>query len=629
MPFIEINGTKLFYETFGDDHPGHAPIVLIHGSTNTGRSDWSLVAPLLGREYRVIVPDCRGHGQSPNPNMTYSFKEMADDTAALVKAMGYPHAHIIGHSNGGNVALVTLLEHPEIVQTAIPQAANAWVSPDLIEKEPRLFDPERVRRERPDWMNEMITLHSSVHGRDYWRTLLQLTVKEIISEPNYTPEDLGKVRRPTLVIQGQNDPVNAPYKHAQFIAQHIPEAELWIPPGIAHNVHLDILFEWVEKVLDFLKRRGDDDNDALYRLGWQRFRDKRLSIFDVRAERMPDQMGQVSALGGQELVPPAGKITLRGQVSLVEQRRAIQELFAGKAIDDQVKVLLDEKAPWALIKRGVTDLREEPRDLAGSLSQALSGEMVRILDNQDGWCKVRLEYDGYLGWVPENALYRCMGEDARAYHAQCNAVVVAERLDGSLSADGGEGGEAGKLPFGVKVRVIKRQAGRAALEMPDGTTWWVAESGLLNSNERPSPDSGGIASTLRLFRRFVGIPYLWGGRSTFGFDCSGLAQTFLGFMGVSAPRDADQLYGASRLVEGNPQPGDLLFFGGEIDENLVGVNVTPSERYITHVAISLGGSDILHATAFTWSVTYESIDPASPLYRPWLHKHLVKVGRLP
>ena len=622
MPFIDINGTNLFYETFGEDHPRRAPIVLIHGSTNTGRSDWSLVAPLLGREYRVIVPDCRGHGLSPNPNMTYSFREMADDTAALVRALGYPRAHIIGHSNGGNVALVTLVEHPEIVQTAIPQAANAWVSPDLIEKEPRLFDPDRVRRERPEWMNEMIALHSSVHGTDYWRILLQLTVKEIISQPNYTPGDLGKVRRPTLVIQGQNDSVNAPYQHAQFIAQHIPEAELWIPPGIGHNVHLDILFEWVERVLDFLKRRGDDDNDALYRLGWQRFRDKRVSIFDVRAERMPDPIASENAVRG-------GKVTLLGQVSLVEQRQAIQELFTGRGIDNQVTVLLDGNTPWALIKRSLANIRKEPRNLSELVSQGLPGEMVRILDNQEGWSKVRLENDGYMGWVQEDALYRCTGEDARAYQAQCNAVVMAERLEGSLSVDKVEGGEAGKLPFGVSVRVVKRQAGMAALELPDGTIWWVAETGLLNLDERPSPDSAGIDATLRLFRRFIGIPYLWGGRSTFGFDCSGLVQTFLGFMGVLAPRDADQQYKASHPVEGNPLPGDLLFFGGETGEKLAEVNVTPPERLITHVAISLGGSDILHATAYKWSVTYESIDPHSPLYRPWLHQHLVKVGRLP
>ncbi len=210
MAMIEINGAEIYYEVYGKDQPGKAPIVLIHGSTVTGQRDWGLVAPLLGREYRVIVPDCRGHGKSSNPKHSYSFKEMADDTRALIQALGYRKAHIIGHSNGGNVALVTLLEHPEVVQSAVVQAANAYVSADLLEKEPRLFDPARVEREAPGWRDEMIALHGQTHGEEYWRELLQLTVREIISKPNYTAEDLAKVQRPTLVIQGANDRVNAP-----------------------------------------------------------------------------------------------------------------------------------------------------------------------------------------------------------------------------------------------------------------------------------------------------------------------------------------------------------------------------------------------------------------------------------
>jgi pimeloyl-ACP methyl ester carboxylesterase len=252
MPFIDINAAHIFYETFGDDRPDHAPIVLIHGSTITGRADWGEVAPRLARDYRVIVPDCRGHGQSSNPNLSYSFKEMAADTAELIGALGYDRAHIIGHSNGGNVALVTLLEFPEVVQTCVLQAANAYVSADLIEREPRIFDPDRVQRESPDWMNEMIELHSPTHGADYWRDLLRLTLHETITQPNYTPADLAQVDRPVLVIQGENDSVNAPAQHAQFIAQHIPHAELWTPAGIGHNVHTELLETWLDRVTDFL-----------------------------------------------------------------------------------------------------------------------------------------------------------------------------------------------------------------------------------------------------------------------------------------------------------------------------------------------------------------------------------------
>src|SRR5215204_4488336 len=148
MPTIEINTANIYYQTYGDESE-RAPIVLIHGSTSDSHTDWDSVAPALAQHYKVFAPDCRGHGRSNNPNMSYSFKELADDVAAFVRVMGYERAHMIGHSNGGNVALVTLMEHPEVIQTCILQAANAYVTRYLIEREPVVFDPERVAREAP------------------------------------------------------------------------------------------------------------------------------------------------------------------------------------------------------------------------------------------------------------------------------------------------------------------------------------------------------------------------------------------------------------------------------------------------------------------------------------------------
>jgi len=95
-----------------------------------------------------------------------------------------------------------------------------------------------------------------VNGREYWRELLWLTMKEIISEPNYSPAELARVDKPTLVIMGGEDTVNAPDEHAQYIANNIPNAELWIPEKTGHNVHLERREEWLAKVLDFLERRG-------------------------------------------------------------------------------------------------------------------------------------------------------------------------------------------------------------------------------------------------------------------------------------------------------------------------------------------------------------------------------------
>jgi len=254
MQSTEINGAQIFYDVFGLDHAGRAPILLIHGSTITGQRDWAAIAPELARQFRVFVPDCRGHGKSTNPVLSYSFRELADDAAAFIRLMGYERAHVIGHSNGGNVALVTLMEHPDVTATCIMQAANAYVTPFLVEREPRVLDPDYVARNNPKMVQEMTELHAATHGSDYWRDLLRMTVQEIISEPNYSPSDLQRVRCPTFVIMGADDPVNAPDRHAQYIAEHIPGAELWIPEKTGHNVHFERRDEWLVKVLDFLER---------------------------------------------------------------------------------------------------------------------------------------------------------------------------------------------------------------------------------------------------------------------------------------------------------------------------------------------------------------------------------------
>jgi pimeloyl-ACP methyl ester carboxylesterase len=256
MPYEAINGAQIYYQLYGMHRDDAAPILLIHGSTNTAENEWKEVIPALAERYFVVAPDCRGHGKSSNPNHSYSFSEMAADLAALVRALGFERAHVIGHSNGGNTALMYLMEHPDATRTAILQAANAHVTPEMAEREQRVFTPEWVEANDPEWMDEMIMLHGPTHGPDYWRDLMRLTLKEILAGPNYTPGDLAQVRRPVLVIQGAQDPVNAPGHHGEYIAEYIPGAELWVPASVKHNVHKERREEWTARVLDFLKRCG-------------------------------------------------------------------------------------------------------------------------------------------------------------------------------------------------------------------------------------------------------------------------------------------------------------------------------------------------------------------------------------
>ena len=591
MPKIQINGAEIHYETYGTPKPGEVPVLLIHGSTNTGPTTWRTVVRRLERSHFIILPDCRGHGLSSNPGFTYSFKEHAADLAALVKALGHPKVHVVGHSNGGCIALLMLMEQADVTQTCVIQAGNAWVSPDFPVKEPPKFDPAYIERESPAWMRDMIALHSSVHGPDYWKTLVKITVDEIVSEPNYTSEDLAKATRPTLVIEGAGDSVNAPMKHGAFMARHIPHAELWAPEGVGHSVHEDVLTEWLDRVTGFWARRGCDQAEALHQWACAHHPDRREGPFDLRV-----QQG-----------------VLRGTVlteAMRDEAVKVTGLPAG-----EVQVLITDRTPWALVNRPVDDLRKGPGIFFECTSQARLGEAVRVLESGPDWSWVRMEHDGYQGWIHTKALHACSAGDALAWQRACNAVVTA----GLAEVRDDSGSPFQKVAFATRVPVVRSANGASWIRLPDGREWRLASGDLTPLDEAPRPDAQGIATTLELCRRFMGTPYAWGGRTPYGFDCSGLAGTFCAYLGVDIPRDADQQFRVGEPVAGTPEPGDLLFFGEIPDSRLPGPDLSGfvAEPSITHVVISLGGMDFLHANGSNWGISCNSLDPAGPAYDLW------------
>jgi gamma-D-glutamyl-L-lysine dipeptidyl-peptidase len=594
MPIIPINGAELYYETYGTPRTGQVPVLLIHGSTNTGESTWRTAVRRLEGRHFIILPDCRGHGRSSNPRLTYTFREHAADLAALVRALGFERVHVVGHSNGGNIALLMLMEQPSVTQTCIIQAGNAWVSPDLIEKEPGLFDPTFIERERPAWLRDMKVLHSSIHGPDYWRTLVKLTVDELIAEPNYTAADLTQATRPTFVIQGAEDSVNAPMKHGEFMARHIPAAELWVPEGVGHTVHEDVLIEWLEKVTSFWNRRGSYVGEALHHHRMAKYADERDGTFEV---------GCVEG-------------NLTGTVQTEVMRDEIVEITGLPA--DNLRVLLTPETPWALVKRPVDDLRRKPGLLEELVNQARLGEAARILEEGPEWSRIRLEHDGYIGWIHAKGIHPCTGEEARAWKSACNAMVVASLAE----ARDEKGVVIQKLAFATRIPVVRREGETSWVRLPDGRLLSVDSSDLLPLEMAPACDGPGIQKTLGLVRGFAGIPYRWGGRTPYGFDCSGLAGTFYAFMGVDIPRDADQQFAAGTPVE-SPESGDLVFFGELPEEDIPGPDAKGYVRhaFITHVGISLGGQDLIHANGAFWGISYGSLDPAGPASDQWLREN--------
>lgn len=253
-------------------------------------------------------------------------------------------------------------------------------------------------------------------------------------------------------------------------------------------------------------------------------------------------------------------------------------------------------------------------------SQVLLGEAASVLGRRDDWAEVRLERDGYVGWVRAAALFACEEARVRAYISASQTLVTAEIAQ--AFHDPGCLDQVSKLPFGIRMPCVERADAAVALELPAGQRFWVAASDTQALSTQPRPDAAGIADALRWMRRHIGVPYLWGGRSAFGYDCSGLAQTFWAALGVRIPRDADQQFQAGEAVEGAARPGDLLFFsvgasGGE----------RPRHADIRHVGIALGGDLMLHASGRARAVAIDSLGAGRNAYGDWLHDHLAGVRR--
>jgi hypothetical protein len=155
---------------------------------------------------------------------------------------------------------------------------------------------------------------------------------------------------------------------------------------VAHNVHLEIPLEWLARNLDFLERRGDVANDALYRLHRARYADARETIFNVQCTPLPEGEGPGVKLSGRVLTDEQH----------VQLRAALAELPVN-LIDDQTKVLLTDATPWALVKRSVSDVRRTHDGLAEQVTQILISEAVRVLEDRGFWRLIRAERDGYIG----------------------------------------------------------------------------------------------------------------------------------------------------------------------------------------------------------------------------------------
>jgi pimeloyl-ACP methyl ester carboxylesterase len=233
MPHVRANGLDIAYAVDG----AGPPLVLLHGASSSGATDFGPLLPALQRGFRCHLPDARGHAETRwDAADGFRYEWLVEDLLAFVDALGLPTFHLLGFSMGAATALGFAERYPERLRTLV----LVGISP---EREPRasvarrLFDPDRIQRHDPAWAAELSARHDPVQGVGAWQRLLPAIASDVGAQELHGPADLVRVDCPVLVACGDADPF-VRVDQAWRLKRQLPDARLFVAPDCGHEVLL-------------------------------------------------------------------------------------------------------------------------------------------------------------------------------------------------------------------------------------------------------------------------------------------------------------------------------------------------------------------------------------------------------
>ncbi len=235
--------------------------------------------------------------------------------------------------------------------------------------------------------------------------------------------------------------------------------------------------------------------------------------------------------------------------------------------------------PYAVCVVATAPVRKYASDEAEMVTQLLFGETVEVvLKKHNSWMKIICRHDGYNGWIDSKQVVRITEKECSEYEKD---IIYSMDIAGMVSS--------GKEAFPVLLG--------SRLPLYDGMHLYIHDEKYLYNGGVIAPQKGKEIDEeffLRLVQKFMHAPYLWGGRSIFGMDCSGFTQIVFALLGCSLPRDASQQVEVGEVIDfiNTSKVGDLAFFENE-------------QHKIIHVGILLGDGKIIHASG---QVRIDSID---------------------
>ena len=330
--------------------------------------------------------------------------------------------------------------------------------------------------------------------------------------------------------------------------------------------------------------------------------DGSLSVFSADIDKINDRW----VIKGETTDSSAYESILRLKDSLFKDTDIKNNfmLLPDPALGDEV---------FGIVNVSVTPMREEPRHSSQMVDQAIMGNIVRLLKSDNSWYLAQTHYD-YVGWINKSGLFvtnesgkNDWQEKADKSFTGLQNLILSEPDDNSLPIS--------DIVLNNVVISEPYDKNWSLIHLPDGREGYLKSKSLryFNTKSQNNIRSGDIISDAK---RMMGTPYLWGGNSTKGNDCSGFTQTVFKANNIQIPRDARQqaLIGTPILPSqdwSNILPGDLLFFG--------------REDKVTHVGISLGQKDFIHQGG---KVGINSLDKASPEFNKGRFESFLFVRRV-
>lgn len=221
---VDVNG----FEMYVDEAGAGEPLVLLHAFGGCGSVQWGAFVGELAKEYRVIVPDLRGHGRSINPSGEFTHRQSAADVIALANALGIDRFHAMGTSTGGMTLLHVAVQEPARVQSLV-----------LIGTTPEFGDRARmIMRSTVEGLPpEMEQLYRQCLSRGDDQ-LSELAAQfagfaDSYDDMNLTEQQLSQITIPTLIVHGDSDAI-FPIEVPVALYRSIPDSALWIVPGGDH-----------------------------------------------------------------------------------------------------------------------------------------------------------------------------------------------------------------------------------------------------------------------------------------------------------------------------------------------------------------------------------------------------------